>query len=101
MLKNFRAYQLAVSFYRQTPCQKLPAELRSQLLRAASSIALNLAEGAGRQGRADQKRFFSIAMGSLREVQAILDLAYPAEHPARDSADVLGAHIYKLIKSYK
>ena len=99
MLKNFRTYQLAVNFYRQTPCLKLPSELRSQLARAASSIALNLAEGSGRQTLADQKRFFSIAMGSLRECQAILDLAITNEHSVRVTADSLGAHIYKLIKS--
>ncbi|RIL12436.1 MAG: hypothetical protein DCC75_00425 [Proteobacteria bacterium] len=101
MLKNFRTYQLAVNFYRQSLCQKLPSELRSQFTRAASSIALNLAEGAGRRTNADQKRFFQIAMGSLRECQAILDLAYLAEHPAKLTADALGAHIYKLIRSYQ
>jgi len=45
MLKNFRTYQLAVQLYRQSAVLKLPAHLRDQLLRAASSAALNTAEG--------------------------------------------------------
>ena len=100
MLKNFRTYQLAVNFYRQTQCQKLPSALRDQFAKAASSIALNLAEGTGRRTKADQKRFFTIAMGSLRECQAILDLAYLDKHPAKLTVDLLAAHLYKLIKSY-
>ena len=101
MLKNFRTYQLAVNFYRQIRCQKLPGELRGQFVRAASSIALNLAEGAGRRTKADQKRFFTIALGSLRECQAILDLASSNNHQAKLTCDILGAHLYKLIKSYE
>ena len=101
MLTNFRTYQLAVNFYRQTMCQKLPAHLRSQLARAASSIALNLAEGAGRRTKPDQKRFFTIAMGSLRECQCILELAASKNTSLGQSADALGAHLYRLIKSYE
>ncbi len=101
MLENFRTYQLAVSFYKQIQCQKLPNGLQDQFVRAASSIALNLAEGAGRQSKKDQRRFFHIAMGSLRECQAVLDLAFPTEHPARQTADIIGAHLFKLIKSYE
>jgi hypothetical protein len=44
MLTNFRTYQLAVQFYRQIKRLKLPAHLSNQLLLAAHSIALNLAE---------------------------------------------------------
>ena len=93
MLKNFRTYILAVNFYRQTLCQKLPYHLKSQLDRAGSSIVLNLAEGHGRQTRADQRHFFIIAMGSLRECQAILDLAGLENTPPRQLADALGAHL--------
>src|SRR5262245_31427339 len=73
-MKNFRAYDLAVSFYRFAARLELPRHLKEQLLRAASSIVLNLAEGNGRRTRADRKRFFVIAFASLRECQAILDL---------------------------
>ena len=78
---------------------KVERRLRDQLLRAASSVALNLAEGAGRSSRADQRRFFSIAFGSLRECEAILDLALSSNEDLSLFADKLAAHIYCLIKS--
>ena len=92
-------YQLAVSFYRTVTALKLPSHLRSQLDRAASSIALNLAEGSGRFGRKDQKRFYHMAFGSLRECQAILDLRGGSNEEVVELADRLAAHIYCLIQS--
>ncbi|RIL12435.1 MAG: hypothetical protein DCC75_00420 [Proteobacteria bacterium] len=101
MSKNFRTFNLAVNFYKQSLCQKLPAILRSQLTRAASSIALNLAEARGRHGLKDQLRFFHIAMGSVRECQAILTLADLTQTPAWLTLDALAAHLYNLIKNAK
>ena len=97
--RNFRSYQLAVQLYRDTCRLRLPAHLQSQLLRAASSVVLNLAEGSGKDSPADRKRFYGIAMGSIREVQAILDLAVPARSPVALQADHLGACIYKLCRA--
>ena len=99
MRQNFRTYNLAVDFYRIARTLRFPTHLREQLNRAASSVVLNLAEGAGRATRADQNRFFSIAFGSLRESQAILDLAENTNSEVAKSADSLAAHIYRLIKS--
>ena len=101
MRTNFRTYTLAVLFYRQVLTLKLSKHLRDQLHRAASSVVLNLAEGSGRETRADQGRFFTIAFSSLRECQAILDLAVPTGAPLVGSADILAAHIYRLIQSTK
>ena len=70
-----------------------------KLKRAAEAIALTLAEGAGRFSRKDQARFFQIAFGSLRECQAILDLASITTSQALENADVLAANIYRLIES--
>lgn len=47
--------------------------LASQLRRAAVSIAANIAEGFGRSARGDYLRHLSIAAGSLRELQTLLD----------------------------
>ena len=98
-MKNFRTYQLAVRFYKKATTLSLPSHLKNQLDRASSSIALNLAEGAGRWGQKDQKRFFHIALGSLRECQAILDLRVGKESELYELADKLGANLYCLIKS--
>ena len=50
-------------------------DLHRQLRRAAASIALNLAEGSGRNGR-DRKHHFRIARGSALEAHACLLVAH-------------------------
>ena len=97
-MKNFKTYELAVSFYRATGRLSLPAHLKKQLLRAASSTVLNLAEGRGRGSNADQKRFFQIALGSNRECQAILELAENTQSELLELADRLGGSIFLLIR---
>ena len=96
-MKHFRTYQLAVEFYRNVKGLRVPGHLRNQLLRASSSVVLNLAEGSGRFGKRDQKRFFQIAFGSLREVEAIMMLAGQGEETLLRQLDSLAAHLYKLI----
>ena len=44
-------------------------DLWRQATRAAESIGTNIAEGCGRPTIADRKRFFAMAIGSLRETQ--------------------------------
>ena len=71
---------------------------RNQLLRASSSIALNLAEGRGKATTKDQRKFFHIAMGSLRESQAILILEELESTESWKMLDRLGAHLFRLIE---
>mgnify|MGYP000996081387 CR=1 FL=1 len=58
--------------------RKLPrghSQLADQLRRAAMSIPLNIAEGAGKTTEADQRHFYLIARGSAAECSAVLDVA--------------------------
>jgi four helix bundle protein len=99
MLKNFRTYQLAVQFYHQIKRLKLPAHLSNQLLRAASSIALNLAEGYGKPSSADGRRFYHIAFGSVRECQSIFDLLDGEHVEKRRLLDHIAASLFKLLRT--
>ena len=97
-MKNFRTYQLAVSFYRSCTSLTLKGDTRDQLHRAARSIVLNLAEGRARATTKDQLRFFNIAMGSLRECQALLTLENQDSGSIWNELDSLAAHLYRLIQ---
>ena len=96
-MKNFRCYQLAKDLYHA--CQKTPlrGHQRDQLLRASLSICLNLAEGSAKQTTKERRRFYFIALGSQREVHALLDLE-KQNHLTRQS-DHLGASLYKLTQA--
>jgi four helix bundle protein len=77
--EKFEAYQLAIQFTHlalQCLDEMSPpnAHLRDQLRRAAFSISLNIAEGTGKNGRADRIRFYSVARGSAMECAAICDI---------------------------
>ncbi len=96
-MKSFRTFNSAVEFYRLAVTLKLSGNLKEQLSRAASSIALNLAEGRGKRTRADQIKFFQIAFGSTRECQAILILAQLENSDAWNALDSVAANLYRLI----
>ncbi len=98
-MKNFRTLQLAVAFYHSVVGLKLPHHLKDQLLRASSSVALNLAEGRGKPTTRDQLKYFHIAMGSLRESQAVLLLTTDVEPSLKSQADRLGASLFLLIRN--
>ena len=51
----------------------LPLPFANQLRRAALSVPLNIAEGAGKTSNLDKRRFYGIARGSSLECAAILD----------------------------
>jgi len=71
-------YRVALEFQTAADEIAFPSrfrDLRDQLLRASTSIVLNIAEGAGRQTAADKARFYAIARGSAMECAAILDIA--------------------------
>ena len=93
-VENFRTLALAKEFYRD--CEKVPRRphVKDQLSRAALSVVNNLAEGSAKPSPKDRARFYSIALGSFREVQAMLDLQ--GEEELLKRYDRLGAWLYNL-----
>jgi four helix bundle protein len=82
---------------------KHDADLARQARRAASSIALNTAEGTGNIGGNERLRFRS-ALGSTQEVRAALDVAEAlgyvdsVDAGLRDRFDRIAATLYRLTK---
>ena len=65
-------------------------------MRASSSVVLNIAEGSGKLTFADRRRFYSIALGSLRESVAALELRGDIPTDIGSISDQLGACLYRL-----
>ena len=98
-LKTFRSYQLGLELYRE--CEKIKPKyhLKDQLLRASLSTVLNLSEGSAKESPKDRRRYYGIALASLRETQTILELVHATTTSADlvAKADHLAACLYRLL----
>lgn len=87
------AHEVVLAVYRVT--QGFPKNelygLTSQMRRAAFSVAANIAEGAGRRGSTEFRRYLDIAVGSLTELSYSLLLARELEYLSLDDAARLEA----------
>lgn len=97
MFNNFRSYQLAKELYQDCERIKAKSHIKNQLDRASLSVLLNLAEGSGKLSMKDRARFYQIALGSLRETYAILDVL--RKNVLLQRCSTLAAHIWKLIQN--
>ncbi len=93
---GFLALDKATELYGECEKLRLQEPIKNQLLRASLSIALNLTEGSGRIHLKDRRRFYSIAMGSLRETQCLIRIL-KNQNLAKEY-DRLGGLIYGLIR---
>lgn len=108
--QKLEIYQLAPEYIRLTYelAEKLPASenfnLKSQVTRAANSIALNIAEGSTSQSDAEQSRFLGMALRSFLETvtcQDIIELRkYLSVSELKPSRE-LGSKLFAKIRSMK
>ena len=102
--RDLEAWQLAVKIvveiYRVT--RVFPAEekfgLVAQLRRAAVSIPSNIAEGRGRLGAPEFRRFVSIARGSVAEVETQIVVATALGFVRADELTSLSSQLDRLSK---
>ncbi len=81
--------------------RKLPrgeAAIADQLERAASSVLLNTAEGAGRRASKEKARFFDIARGSAAECAAILDVLDVRELSAQSASATGRSLLHRAVR---
>ena len=95
-MKNFKCYQMAIVQYKAVRKQKYPRYVKDQVERAALSVCLNLAEGSGKTSERDRRRFYEIALGSQREVQAVFE-AIDNQSLGRE-ADKLAGGLFNLVR---
>ena len=99
-------YRKSVELVRLVHQRVMPAlegrdpELHQQLHRAVRSVVLNIAEGRSLRGKR-RGNHFSIALGSARETDACLELAFALEFVDEDAelldrSDHIQAMLYKL-----
>ena len=108
--QKLEIYQLALDYVSliYDLAEKLPASenfnLKSQITRAATSIALNIAEGSTSQSDPEQSRFLGIALRSFIETVACQDLIELRKYVAGEElspARELGSKLFAKIQSMK
>jgi len=112
--RSLRVWQagmdLVESCYRAS--QRFPSAenfgLTNQLRRAAVSVTSNIAEGYGRRSQADFARFVDFSVGSLCEVESLVEVSKRLEYvsPAElaimlEQANKVGAMQYRLRETLK
>ena len=101
--EKFEAYQLSLEYWESALklLNEIPSGnsvIRDQLERAASSIALNLAEGCGRVSTDDRKKFYTIARGSAMECAALADLITRLEPMLSDKAALSKKKLLSIVR---
>ena len=86
-----KAHQITLSIYKVSatfPKEEIYS-LTNQLRRAASSVPANIAEGCGKQTKADFANFLNIALGSANETEYFLILSRDLNYINEDNFKAL------------
>ncbi len=103
---RLRAYGVALEVLAAVrAAQVRDRKLREEALRAAKSVCLNCAEGAGRVTRADKGLAFAVARGELVEAVAAVEIAVASGDAQREAlprvlelAGLLNAMLTRLLR---
>lgn len=96
---NFRTLYFADELYCAVEKLQMRYVLKDQVIRAASSVVLNLAEGNARRTKKDQRRLYNYAYSSAKEVKAVLALAEVQDLKLIDLSDKVCACTFKLCRA--
>ena len=88
---------LTVAFRLLSSLERGDGEIRDQLKRAAMSIVLNIAEGAGKPAAADRARYYAVARGSAMECAALLDVCLIAGRAHADQVNEGKALLVRVV----
>jgi four helix bundle protein len=99
-----KAYRLVLAIYKETknfPKTEIYA-MSQQMRKAAVSIPSNIAEGYGRQHKAEYNQFLSISYGSLCELETqyllSIDLGYANKNELIENLlKEVGAMLYRML----
>jgi four helix bundle protein len=92
-MASFRTLELAILFHEKVERTPVRGKLRDQLVRAATSVALNLSEGNSKPSVKEKKRFFLTAYASCQGCKTILRLARSKNLATVQMADHLAASL--------
>jgi four helix bundle protein len=111
--KKLRVWKEAQEFVvlSNNAIKKLPSHerflLADQWRRASYSVPLNIAEGTGRKGSREFCRYLGIALGSLHELEAILELVESLAYLPQEEIGIMKAKradcarmVYGLIQRF-
>ena len=100
--ETLHVYRTALGVARWAAVQAIPASrkhLRDQLVRAADSVVLNVAEGAGQDPGESRRHHYRIAAASAAEVAACLDLiALPGGAERQAELRIVVGSLSKLVR---
>lgn len=84
-----KSHQLVLAILKTTANIHRSDVLKNQIERAALSISSNIAEGFGRQTKADKTHFYVMARGSTHEIQSQLLVARDPNKITKEEFDRL------------